>query len=222
MGQHGYQLPFEFMGPDARGMMLRLFHFLENKYKLLVNFFNDFILAFVTTMPGETGIRLRHRYYSRRGAQLAKNVKLHEGVTIECAQNCILDQGATLFAGTTLAIGNGGSFKMGKRSHIGAQCYVLVGDGSVEIGNGTAIGPHTQLIACSNSFSGNSPIAGRAESGVIKIGDDVLLGAGVVVLPDITISSHCVVGAGAVVTGNLAEWTISVGAPARTIKSRFG
>lgn len=202
--------------------MVRLFCYLERKYKVFFNFLNDLVLAIVTTMPGNTGISLRYRYYTRRGAKFAKNVRLYEGVTIESPHNCTLDQGVTIFAGTTLAIGNSGSFKMGKRSHIGAHCYLLVGEANVNIGEGTAIGPNTQLIAFSNSFEGESAIVGRAQGDDITIGNDVLLGAGVIVLPDVTISSHCVVGAGAIVTRDLTdEWTISVGSPVRTIGSRL-
>ncbi len=54
----------------------------------------------------------------------------------------------------------------------------------------------------------------------VVIGDDVWLGAGAVVLPGVTIGRGAVIGAGAVVTGNVPEYEIWVGVPARPIGRR--
>ncbi|XXV05656.1 DapH/DapD/GlmU-related protein [Sorangium sp. So ce1335] len=52
-----------------------------------------------------------------------------------------------------------------------------------------------------------------------KIGDNVWLGAGVIVLPGVTIGDNTVVGAGAVVTRDLPANVLAVGNPARVIRS---
>ena len=202
-------------------IMKNLYNKIYKEYLNILNLFNDLILAIVTIMPGATGIRLRHRYYTLQGAKLAKNVRLYEGVVIKGAANCIIEDGSILYAGTTLAIGSSGFFRMGKYSHFGARCYVLVGDGNIGVGNQTAIGPHTLLLAHSNSVNGDYPIVETVYSGTITIDDDVFIGAGVIVLPNVSIPSHCVVGAGAVVIRDLEEWSISVGCPAQVIKNRL-
>jgi acetyltransferase-like isoleucine patch superfamily enzyme len=56
--------------------------------------------------------------------------------------------------------------------------------------------------------------------GGIRIADDVWLAAGVIVLDGVTIERGCVIGAGAVVTDSLPEYTVAVGSPARKIRDR--
>jgi hypothetical protein len=48
----------------------------------------------------------------------------------------------------------------------------------------------------------------------------VWIGSHVVVLDGVTIGDHCVVGAGAVVTKDLAPWTVAAGNPARPLRDR--
>ncbi len=52
------------------------------------------------------------------------------------------------------------------------------------------------------------------------IGRDVWLGVGVTVLGGVTLGEGCIVGAGAVVTADLAPYTIAYGVPARVRGSR--
>lgn len=54
-----------------------------------------------------------------------------------------------------------------------------------------------------------------------RIGNDVWLGAGVVVLRGVTIGDGCIVAANAVVTKDLPPYTISGGLPAKVIKKRL-
>jgi acetyltransferase-like isoleucine patch superfamily enzyme len=56
--------------------------------------------------------------------------------------------------------------------------------------------------------------------GGIRIADDVWLAAGVIVLDGVTIERGCVVGAGAVVTESLPEYSVAVGSPARKLRDR--
>ncbi|HTO10553.1 MAG TPA: CatB-related O-acetyltransferase [Candidatus Binatia bacterium] len=60
------------------------------------------------------------------------------------------------------------------------------------------------------------------EVGDIVIGNDVWIGARVVVLPGVHVADGCVVGAGSVVTSSLAEpYGIYAGNPARRLRHRF-
>lgn len=171
-------------------------------------------------MTGKTGIRCRTKYYIRQGHRFGKSVRLYEGVRISGSGSCQFDDKSTIYSNTTISIGKNGEFRIGKDSHLGVGCYILVGNGKVEIGDGVAIGPHTILIAHSNKVIGRDPIIDHEMSGSIKIEDDVFLGAGVIVLPNINLAAHSVVGAGSVVTNSTQEWTIYAGNPARIIRSR--
>jgi phosphonate metabolism protein (transferase hexapeptide repeat family) len=54
-----------------------------------------------------------------------------------------------------------------------------------------------------------------------RIGNDVWMGHGAIVLPGVEIGDGAVVGAGAVVTRDVAPYTIVAGVPAKLIKRRF-
>lgn len=54
----------------------------------------------------------------------------------------------------------------------------------------------------------------------VVIGDDVWLGAQVLVMPGVTIGDGCVVGAGSVVTRDLPANSIAVGSPAKIVGER--
>ena len=50
------------------------------------------------------------------------------------------------------------------------------------------------------------------------VGDNVWLGAGVIVCPGVTIGDDTVVGAGAVVTRDLPAGVVAMGVPARVLR----
>ena len=53
----------------------------------------------------------------------------------------------------------------------------------------------------------------------MRIGDGSWLGHGTVVLPGAQIGRHGVVGANSVVTGDVPDFSVAAGAPARVIRS---
>jgi len=94
---------------------------------------------------------------------------------------------------------------------------------SIVIGDRVAIGPEVILIT--SSHPNNSilkEIYGVKEAGII-IHDDAWIGAGVIILPGSTIGSRAVIGAGAVVTKDIPDDTIYVGAieTGRLIKQKL-
>lgn len=53
----------------------------------------------------------------------------------------------------------------------------------------------------------------------IRVGDNVFIGARVIVLPGTTIGNNVVVGAGAIVKGNVPSNTVVAGNPAKVIQT---
>lgn len=95
-----------------------------------------------------------------------------------------------------------------------------------EIGEGTVIGyqgigvvihKHT-VIGKNCIISQNVTFGGKGGSGVPVIGDNVLIGAGAVLLGDIHIGNNVSIGANAVVLTDIPENAIAVGVPAKVIK----
>jgi acetyltransferase-like isoleucine patch superfamily enzyme len=58
------------------------------------------------------------------------------------------------------------------------------------------------------------------KSGKIILKKDCFLGAGSIVLPGITVGEGAVVGAGSVISRDVAPWSIMFGAPAQLVGKR--
>lgn len=60
---------------------------------------------------------------------------------------------------------------------------------------------------------------GTTEADII-IGDDVWIGYGAQIMMGVTIGSHSIIGAGAIVTHDIPDYSVATGIPARVIKDR--
>jgi acetyltransferase-like isoleucine patch superfamily enzyme len=114
-----------------------------------------------------------------------------------------------------------GSIRCGENVHFGPYS-VVYGHGGVEIGAHTLIAMHCCIVAANHTVPPPGELI-RFKPDVplpIKIGCDAWLGAGVKVLGGVTIGDGCIVGAGAVVTGDLPPYSIAIGMPARVVGQR--
>ncbi len=60
---------------------------------------------------------------------------------------------------------------------------------------------------------------GYSKIGRVKIGNDVFIGHGTIILPGVTIGDNVVIGAGSVVKSDIPDNTVAVGNPARVVCS---
>ncbi|NEO79673.1 hypothetical protein [Moorena sp. SIO4G3] len=114
-----------------------------------------------------------------------------------------------------------GIFKIGNNSHLASYCYVNVCYGNIVIGNDVAIGPGSKIIAYSNHYHFGKKITEERITKDIVIKDNVFIGANCTILPGSIINENVVVGAGAVVKGELEANSIYVGIPSQKIKSNW-
>jgi acetyltransferase-like isoleucine patch superfamily enzyme len=84
------------------------------------------------------------------------------------------------------------------------------------------IGPSVVISSTDHEFGGlSTPMAHQGlRRSAVRIADDVWIGANAVVVAGVSIGRGAVVAAGAVVTGDVAEFDVVGGVPARPIKSR--
>ena len=80
---------------------------------------------------------------------------------------------------------------------------------------------HAFLYTPNMGLMGDHDIGYDRFSDVCEIGNDVWIGADAIICRDVRIGDGAVIGAGAVVTHDVAPYTIVAGAPARYIKQRF-
>ncbi len=86
----------------------------------------------------------------------------------------------------------------------------------VEIGEGFISAPGSIILAHDASTITHS---GKTRIEKTVIGKKVFLGANAVVLPGVTVSDGCIIGAGAVVTKSFPPYSVLVGNPARLVCS---
>lgn len=100
----------------------------------------------------------------------------------------------------------GRNFQMEKGCNIDANFPWLI-----SIGNNVTLASHVALVAHDGS---TKKLTGYSKVGRISIGDDVFIGYGSIVLPNVTIGDGAVVGANSVVTRDVLPGTVVTGAPA--------
>jgi acetyltransferase-like isoleucine patch superfamily enzyme len=94
-------------------------------------------------------------------------------------------------------------------------------EGPISIGNNVLFGPCASVISSNHGVARGELIRKQpGKDAPIHIGDDVWLGANVVVTAGVCIGDGAVVGAGAIVTHDLPPMSICAGVPARVIGYR--
>ncbi|MEM1235887.1 MAG: sugar O-acetyltransferase [Pseudomonadota bacterium] len=87
----------------------------------------------------------------------------------------------------------------------------------VTIGDRTAIGPMTQILAADHPRDPGSRATFLELGKPITIGADVWIGGGALLLPGVTVGDGAIIGAGAVVTRDVAPGQTVAGNPARPL-----
>lgn len=111
----------------------------------------------------------------------------------------------------------------GKHVILGDHVYAnfnltVVDDTYVYIGDHTMIGPNVTLASAGHPILPELREKGYQYNLPVHIGKNCWLGAGVIVVPGVTIGDNTVVGAGAVVTKDLPANVVAVGVPAKVAR----
>ena len=131
---------------------------------------------------------------------IASNVFLAETATI--IGDVSIGKASSVWYNTVLR-GDVNSITIGEKVNVqdGSIIHCTFKKSKVHIGNNVSIGHKSIIHGC-------------------KIGDNVLIGMGAIIMDHAIIESNSIVAAGSVVTKNTKPWTIYAGAPAKPIKSR--
>ena len=149
-------------------------------------------------------------YNATRPSQTEKRKKLLKEMFAEIGENCYIEP--PLHANWA-----------GKNVHFGNNVYAnfnltLIDDTFIYVGDNTMMAPNVILATATHpvlpllreqTYQYNLPI---------RIGKNCWLGAGVIVLPGVTIGDNSVIGAGSVVTKDIPANVVAIGTPCRVLR----
>jgi len=207
------------------------------KYELITSLFGN--------LSGGLGYVFRKRLYPHLFQDVGNGVIFGKGIVLRHPGRITLGNRVAIDDYGLLDASGAGEegVHLGDDVIVSRNCVIQGKTGPVVIGSKTDIGCNTILssstgivIGRSVLIAGNCYIGGgrylsdrwdipMMEQGVyskgpVAIADDVWLGAGAIVLDGVSIGKGCIVGAGAVVTKDIPDYTVAVGVPARIISNR--
>lgn len=111
----------------------------------------------------------------------------------------------------------------GAHCHWGNNIYAnfnlaCVDDTHIYVGDNTMFGPNVTLATAGHPVLPELRGKGYQYNMPVHIGKNCWLGAGVVVLPGVTIGDHSVIGAGSIVTKDIPAGVVAVGNPCKVLR----
>ena len=111
----------------------------------------------------------------------------------------------------------------GKNVHLGKNVYfnfnaTMVDDTHIYIGDCTMLGPNVVIATAGHPILPELREKALQYNLPVHIGRNCWLGAGVIVLPGVTIGDNTVIGAGSVVTKDIPANVVAVGNPCKVLR----
>jgi acetyltransferase-like isoleucine patch superfamily enzyme len=156
---------------------------------------------------------------------VGKNVMVHDSAIlvdveqIELGSNVRIDPFCILSAA-------GGFIRIGSYVHIAAHVDIFGGKGVI-LGDFSGLSHGVRVYSVSDDYSGKSltnPTVPkeylRTKGGEVNLGRHVIVGAGSVILPGVSIGEGTSVGALSLIRKSLEPWGVYAGSPVKRIGSR--
>ena len=152
---------------------------------------------------------LLYDYNQTRPTEQAKRRELLKVLLAEVGENCYIEP--PLHA------------NWGRNTHLGSNVYAnfnltLVDDTDIYIGDSVMIGPNVTIATAGHPVDPELRRKVAQFNIPVRIGNNVWIGAGAVILPGITIGDDSVIGAGSIVTKDIPAGVVAVGNPCRVLR----
>ena len=158
-----------------------------------------------------------------------------DDLEIKYGTNVLISDKASIY-GTDIEIGNNvrvddfvilsGKIRIGNNIHIGAYC-ALYGKFGIVMEDYTGLSPRCTIFSATDDFSGdylispmNPPEFCNVTGGEVRLERCVQIGAGSIIMPDLTLGMGCAFGAMSFIKESSDYWEIWAGNPLRFIKMR--
>ena len=149
-------------------------------------------------------------YNQTRPSEQEKRTNLLKEMFAEIGENCYIEPPFHANFG-------------GHHCHFGKNVYAnynltAVDDTHIYVGDNTMIAPNVILASAAHPLDPEERRKGYQYNQPVHIGKNCWLGAGVIVVPGVSIGDDTVIGAGSVVTKDIPSGVVAVGNPYRVIK----
>ncbi len=149
-------------------------------------------------------------FNATRPTELEKRGRLLKEMFAEIGENCYIEPPLHSNFG-------------GRHCHFGKNVYAnfnltLVDDTHIYVGDYTMIAPNVVIATAAHPILPELRVKNYQYNAPVKIGRACWLGAGVIVLPGVTIGDGSVIGAGSVVTRDIPAGVVAYGNPCRVIR----
>lgn len=179
------------------------------------------IVAKLVTLVVRAGMSVQGQWLRLQGVQIDPGARVYLGAVVQ-RQNGTVKIGAhsTVHSGAKIYAA-GGSVVIGQHCSINPGCLIY-GHGGLSIGNDVRIAANTVIVPANHNVDAVELLIreqGETRRGIV-IGNDVWIGAGVIILDGVSVADGSVIGAGSVVTRSTDRNGIYVGNPARLLRFR--
>lgn len=111
----------------------------------------------------------------------------------------------------------------GKHCHFGKYVYAnfnltCVDDTHIYVGDYTMIGPNVTIATAGHPICPELRQKGYQYNMPVHVGKNCWLGAGVIIVPGVTIGDNTVIGAGSIVTKDIPGGVVAVGNPCKVLR----
>lgn len=137
------------------------------------------------------------------------NLKHLKTIFQHCGNDVFIEQGFHCDYGDKISLGD--------RVYLNINCTLLDG-GIISIGNDCLIGPNVQILTINHPLSPKERLEKTNYADDVYIGKNAWLGAGVIVLPGVSIGDGAVIGAASLVSRNVEANSLYLGNPARKVR----
>lgn len=157
----------------------------------------------------ETGKELQYDYNQTRPSDQKRKREILEQLVAEIGKDVWIEAPMHMSYGCNVHIGN---------CFYANYNLTIVDDIDVYIGDHVMCAPNVTITATGHPVSGEMRRNGAQFSDPVYIGDDVWIGANVVILPGVHIGNDVVIGAGSVVTKDIPDHTVAMGVPCKVVR----
>lgn len=154
-------------------------------------------------------------YYQRYGAKISPKAEVELSDNFEAGPGCVIGSFSKVKAAD-------GPLRMGARCGIATGCFVASGAKGIEIGDNFVCGPNTVITASNyvyDELGVHLEDQGTTSKGV-RIGNNVWIGAGSVLLDGTVLGDNCIVVANSLVNRRFPENSVIQGNPAKILMKR--